>query len=718
MEKLLLYPNWRKRIRFRWGSMPSVGERATWGWMINFPIFDNLEVEGFGLYPGKPAKAGLKVEFKPGLTLILGANGLGKTTLITVIFRLLTGPFDIPALISRADLGNASLKVAALSPAAKGVFAQRVTDGAREAKARLSFSIGSDRLVVERRLRDMTLTAFSINGTAQKTDELSVFQPMVAKLVGVWSFGDWILLLRHMIFYFEDRRELVWDASAQRQLLRTLLLPPAIAQAWTEDERAILELDSRMRNLRFAAYREEQALTEVETKVRRGADVREELNTLESLQKTDVDQREKLDSMFVELDSRRQHARLRFLKAQQERESRYREYERAKLRAVEARFPQRSDSARYILEQLFAEADCLVCGKHVPTAAALIEKRIADNDCVICGSDLTGPDVEVPAAKLADRRVKKAQTLLEAIEPELAEADLQRAASDDEFNTARLELAELDAKISGRTARIDLLIQRLPPGEQDIHKQRSELASMRSRVEALTKELTDKRNTFSAFVDAQNQTMAQKSAAIMAAFSEFASGFLLETVNLIWAPQRARVGQTGEPIEFPAFELDMTGANFPTAVRRTGPEQVSESQKEFIDLAFRMALMQVASTTTFSSLVIDAPESSLDAVFVTRAADVLARFADSTLGNRLVATSNLVEGDLIPELLKRSAPSGDRVSRVIDLFKIAEPTAAIRELGGEYDRIMKNLMAKVEPPKRRASAKPVLSKPVGARRKG
>lgn len=674
------------------------------GRMINFPVFEDLDVQDFGLYPGKADKPGLKVGFKPGLTLILGANGLGKTTLITIIFRLLTGPFDIPALASRSDLGNASLKVAALGTTAKAIFAQRVTDGARDAIARLSFVIGTDKLVVERRLKDLALTKFLVNGVPQKAEDLTVFQPMIAKMVGVWSFGDWILLLRHMVFYFEDRRQLVWDASAQRQLLRTLLLPPAVAQAWTEDERTILELDSRMRNLRFAAYREEQALTEVETKVRDSVDVREELKALEGLQKTDVARREKLDNVFVDLDNRRQHSRLRFLKAQQERESRYREFERAKLRAVEARFPQRSDSARYILEQLFAEADCLVCGNHVPQAAALIEKRIAENDCVICGSNLTDPSLEVPSAKLADRRVKKAQLALEAIEPELADADQQRTSSEAEFDKTGIELAELDAKVSERTARIDLLVQRLPPGEQEIHKQRSELASMRSRVDALTKELTEKRNNFSAFVDTQNQTMAQKSATIMSAFSGFASGFLLETVNLVWAPQRARIGQTGEPIEFPAFELDMTGANFPTAVRRTGPEQVSESQREFIDLAFRMALMQVASVSDFSSMVIDAPESSLDAVFVTRAADVLARFADSKLGNRLITTSNLVEGELIPELLTRAAPSGDRVSRVVDLFKLAEPTAAIRELGGEYDRIMKNLMAKVEPPKKRPSA--------------
>ena len=62
------------------------------GKMINFPIFEQLDVTGFGLFPGKAdGPRGLNIKFQPGLTLILGANGLGKTTLIMILYRLLTG---------------------------------------------------------------------------------------------------------------------------------------------------------------------------------------------------------------------------------------------------------------------------------------------------------------------------------------------------------------------------------------------------------------------------------------------------------------------------------------------------------------------------------------------------------------------------------------------------------------------------------------------------
>ena len=430
-------------------------------------------------------------------------------------------------------------------------------------------------------------------------------------------------------------------------------------------------------------------------------DVREELRTLEELQAVDIEQREELDDSFVEIEARRQATRLRHIRAEQERETRYRELERAKLMAVEARFPKHSDTARYILGQLITEAECLVCGNHVPAAAAALEIRIEHDQCVVCGTDLGKPVAHVPTAKVADRRVKKAAVALETIDLELTEARRQLDELEAEYASFFQDIAQLDASVSERSARIDHLVRRLPPDEAELHQQRSELAIMRSRVEKLRSDLIEKRQEFRAFVDEESRTMVAQSDHIKVSFEHYAEGFLLEQCDLVWSPRKARVGQTGDLIEFPAFEFDMTGTDFPSPVRRTGPEQVSESQREFIELAFRMSLMEVAGTGGVGSLVIDAPESSLDAVFVTRAADVLARFAEPKRGNRLAITSNLIEGELIPELLRLSSPPRSRLSRLVNLFTIAEPTVAVRELRSEYKKVMDNLLASVVPKKTR-----------------
>ena len=79
--------------------------------MIEFPVCEQLRIDGYGLYPGRQRDHHLDIAFGPGLTLILGANGLGKTTLITILFRLLTGPNDL-----RSGSGD-SLGTTALHPA-------------------------------------------------------------------------------------------------------------------------------------------------------------------------------------------------------------------------------------------------------------------------------------------------------------------------------------------------------------------------------------------------------------------------------------------------------------------------------------------------------------------------------------------------------------------------------------------------------------------------
>jgi hypothetical protein len=250
----------------------------------------------------------------------------------------------------------------------------------------------------------------------------------------------------------------------------------------------------------------------------------------------------------------------------------------------------------------------------------------------------------------------------------------------------------LDTAVAQRCERIDALIRRLPKEEAALHEQREELARMRSRVETLKLDLHAQRAAFAEFIEGVRSSLLERASLIKDAFEGYAREFLIEECSLGWSLHKERVGQSGNPIEFPAFELDLASASFRSPVRRSGPEQVSESQREFIDLSFRMALMEVADDKNGATLVIDAPESSLDAVFVQRAADVLGRFASSKRGNRLIVTSNLNDGELIPRLLIHLGEDGWR-HRVVDLFEVAEPTAAVKQLKDEYLNVRKRVFS-------------------------
>jgi ABC-type dipeptide/oligopeptide/nickel transport system ATPase subunit len=645
--------------------------------VINLPLLDRLEVNNYGMYPGKYER-GINLKVGSGLTLIVGANGLGKTTLVMILYRLLTGPFDVPAF-ARRELGTAKLEATKLPRDRQLSLSTRVADGAREATGRLTFRIGLASFVVERSLFDLSLRGASINGDPIDLTELALQRWLMAK-VGVWSFADFILLLQQLLFYSESRRELVWDPAAQRELLRVLFLSPAEARKWSEDAREILEFDSYVRNLSAIRFRIEADIERQANLIENLPAVRTELSALSKLQDADAERRERLNQEIDSGDAQRFAWRQRKMELSQLREDRYRELERAKLLAITAEFPSQSETARYLLAHLMIEGQCLVCGEMAPREAHLLAERLARRRCVMCGHGLEQRRGGQPSAATLDR-LKKG---LDKVAVELDDATAQLQLAERYFNEVRQDVLTLNRAILDRSRLIDALIAKLPPEEATLHSKRSELAGWKARESEDRRQIDIKRDAFKSFIDEKNREIVKYAEQIKTAFHAYSEGFLVEDCNLVWQPQRARLGQSGEFFDFPAFELSMTGAGFAEAVRRAGPEQVSESQREFVDLAFRMALIQVAVTGRSGSLVIDAPESSLDIVFSERAVRVLNRFAN-THENRLIVTSNLSGGNFIYDLAK-TIPVGTRKERILDLFEVAEKTAAVREYWSDYKR--------------------------------
>ena len=659
--------------------------------MVHFPILLQVQVDDFGLFPGSDEHAaGPRINFHPGLTLVVGANGLGKTTFVTLIYRLLTGPHDISSLTGQEELGSRRLQALPLPPTERSFFAQRVADRAENAVARLSVSFGSHVLFIERKLSTLELVRLTLDGRTLPTDEEG-YQGTLVDLASLGSFGDFVLMLRFIVFYFEDRRALVWDQTAQRQILRMLFLPPESARTWTEKERAILETDSRMRNLRAALTREQRSLTQAERRAQSGEPLRDQLGALEQQQRIEVERLENLGNITLELDSLRQGARLDFLSAEQDREERLRTFERAKLLALEARFPNQADTAKYILAHLMSENECLACGATAPEAAAGFLSRLNARHCVVCNSDLNSAENIVPSASVADRRVAEAERALEEVDRLLAGARSALEQAKSTYSDHTRQCALLDSRIADRALRISQIVDQLPGSEREIRQQRDQLSVLRTRVEALSDELSDLREAFRSFVEENTMNVVNASERVEQAFAEYAQGFLEEEVSITRSSHKARVGQGGQNIEFPSYALDMTGPDFLDKVRRSGPSDVSESQREFIDLAFRMALIKAASQSGFGSLVIDTPESSLDVVFAKRAAEILIRFGSADGDNRLVVTSNLVEGSLIPTLTGAAGPDDRDMTRLVDLFEIAKPTRAIRHAEREYENARRQM---------------------------
>ncbi|HSD16070.1 MAG TPA: hypothetical protein VLC71_02265 [Thermomonas sp.] len=649
---------------------------------VQFPIFEGLDVNDYGLYPGLSVNPGLHLEFRAGLTLIVGTNGLGKTTLVTLLYRMLAGGYELGRdTLQAAELGGAGLEVNRLKPKARGLFADRVSDRAKNARAVLRVRLGGAKLSIERRLDNLGLVSLVLDGETLKNDE-ETFQSEILRLAGLSSFGDWLIFLRQMVFYFEDRRSLVWDASAQRQMFRILFLPPDISRALYVQERTFLQKDSEVRNLSAALFRLQHRIAQDDASNEGSADLRARIDSLRNAVESDVRRKAEMIEKFDSLDEQRRELRRDLLQTEDLAGRLEDQIEDTRLRLVYSKFPDGSATSKYLLSLLLSERRCAVCDTESPELAETLTARVEELACVLCGS-LAVVDSKAEASPIDRARLGNLRHELEIQKRriEAVQIALQEAAS--KHRQVSTHLLHLTADIDIRQEQLDGLIALLPSDDDTQMRAKEELGVIKDKIGDDKRALEALGTALSEGTEKLNVRMQEMAESIKTAFARYAGDFLFETAALKWSPLMRRIGQLHK-FETASFDLDMSGADFAGVQRRAGPESVSESQREFIDLAFRMALIEVAGQGEPGSLVIDAPESSLDAVFVERAADVLTRFAKPGSENRLLIASNIIDGRLLPGLIRRGIPADERDYRLVNLIELAVPTAAVRRERDAY----------------------------------
>lgn len=651
---------------------------------VRFPIFERLDVDDYGLYPGRRELPGLHIDFRPGLTLVVGTNGLGKTTLITLLYRMLAGGFELGRdTLQATELGGAGLEVSRLKPKPRGMFADRVSDRAKNARAVLRVRLGDAAFTIERRLDNLGLVALARNGQALTNDE-ETFQAEILRSAGLSSFGDWLIFLRQMVFYFEDRRSLVWDASAQRQMFRILFLPPDTANALYLQEREFLRKDSELRNLSAALFRLQQRIAQDDVANAGSADLRARIDSLRNAQESDMRRKAEMLERHDALDEQRRDLRRDLLQAEDLAGRLEEQIEDARLRLVYSRFPDGSATSKYLLSLLMSEGRCAVCEAESPSLAQTLTERVEHWACVLCGTP-RGADQDADVTPIDQARLGNLRRDLRIQRERIdaVEGDLRDAAC--KHRQVSTHLLHLTAEIDARGQQLDALIALLPADDDVQMRAKEELGVLKDKIGDDKRALEELSTKLKDATQRLNERVQGLADAIKSAFSRYAGDFLFETAALKWSPRMRPIGQLHK-FETASFELDMSGADFADVQRRAGPEAVSESQREFIDLAFRMALIEVAGQGGPGSLVIDAPESSLDAVFVERAADVLTRFGRPDAENRLIIASNIIDGRLLPDLIRRGIPEGEDDARLVNLIDLAVPTAAVRREREAYMR--------------------------------
>lgn len=667
--------------------------------LIRFPTFNSLTIDNYGLFPGEGDGGRVELLFRKGPTLIAGVNGLGKSTLVGILLRLLSGPFDLPGPAQDGDLGEVEPVLAAVPN--RTTFAARVADGAQQATAELAVHFGEKRLSVTRRLRDLSLVTYRIDDSERTESTESSFQDDIVGLMGTANFFDCMLIMRYVVFFLEDRRALVWGKTAQRELLRALFVPKERASRLSDLRYSMLSADSAYRNLRSVLNRR---IKDNETEIRRlssASGVRAELSVLEADLDGLRDQEEELSSDVARLEARRDDARARGAGAAQRRDSSIRDLERAKVSALRSAFSKTQDeNLLYVLARLEAEDFCLACETRSKGLGSAVASRLAHSQCPVCGTP-TGPADNKSVLDLSAARIQELQQTISACEVEVVTTAREIETVSAERRTALEGLAAVSQKKLDTAELIRARKRHLPTTDRSADDLDERNRELRALIEEEKLQYEERRTIFEDALQQSQVEVGAEQNSVAEAFARFANEFLRETCRISFQPMSVRIGQTGAEFRVNLFQLALSGGAVGGETPRSEPDQVSMSQKEFLDLAFRMALMEVASGGGSGTLVVDTPEASLDFLFAERAGNQLARFArgGGRTGNRVIVTSNLANPDLIPALLRGRPDGDDARSRVVDLLQLAVPNAAVREDGPRYEAFLKERVDEAERPR-------------------
>ncbi len=659
---------------------------------IRFPAIRSVDINGYALFPGTDG-TGLSHEFQNGVSVIAGINGLGKTTLLNALLRVLIGPNDV-LRENPSDVGSTSHQL--IGWRSPGYFANRVPDAAASASIAVRVSFGTEWVYLVRNLRDLGIEQLR-HGDEPVAASEETYQQLVVRLSGVDTFYDFHFLVRNLVFYLEDRRPLVWTDDGQFEMARILFIPGTEATVFSQLYDDIKSLDSRYRNLLTESNRMVKRLKD--QKRAEGAQ-QSNLSAIAALKDAYAGTQAALERTEVDLEAAIEEERLtsdEIRRAQLDLEAAFRDYEGLQQDFFARAFPEVSETFHYVFAHLISDGGCIVCGSAAPERADALRALVAAGSCPVCESSPTRQERMVPRSEVAAGRVNRAAQHLQ----------VQRRSLEGLTERKRGLMTRVERLLDDRRscleqndeqrAKLAALGARLPASSTAITELETSVKVTQEHLDSLQKTRNESVARFRRMMGAASERIVDAHSTVQRHFQTYVKHFLAEQCELNLRSRRRPIGESGQAVDFPGFDVLMTSGVFRDQPRpRETREDISESQKEFIDLAFRMALMRTATREDEGAmLVLETPEASLDSLFVYRAGALLRQFAEEggDLGNVLIASSNLNDANMIPALLGIDSDA-NRVaevpSRVINLLELAAPNAAMLTQGDAYRRQFRN----------------------------
>jgi hypothetical protein len=621
----------------------------------------------------------IDLTFPDGVFCLAGANGLGKSTFLLAINYGITGRVPEPDrdFISLEDYYERTEEFS------RSFFDGRISEKDREtAEVELDLRVGHSDIRLRRGMFEpeqlRTLFIRKQNGRIRRVKGSPIelqqeYNRQITEEVGLASFEQ-LVFLQHFVLTFDERRHLLfWQ---QRELEQTLFLSFGVSSDTARLADSLRDkaqkADSYGRNAVWRAGITRKKVRDLEDAVA-GLDEPDDVEA--EYKRLQADSDEAL-TLVTRVEGAYRDANLRFAELSAKQATLRAEYDTE----FSKRFASSTDVRHHpLVRRSIADSHCHLCDNRHSGIGTEIEKRVATGLCPICGSNWTTRAKEKDLGRLKDldkalaktvRDVAEAFARSERLRVEVEAASAKRDRSAEALERFSKKNRKAIARLEARgTVNVKAVLEEYRRQVEDLEREKrkryKERDAYRLRLRPIQQRLERQ------YRDAESQ--------FVPLFRKLAESFLGVDLNVVFELSRTS-GAT--------LILDVENGE------RREFHQLSESQRFFVDIALRMALIKYMSANDSPAcLYLDTPEGSLDIAYETRAGQMIAEFIKDGFG--CIMTANINTSRLLISLAAECGSANmvlHRMTAWADLTQVQ--TSEEKLFNAAYGAIEKGLRTK------------------------
>lgn len=609
------------------------------------PKIHEVIISDFSLYK---LKSEIVLNMDDGVFCLAGANGLGKSTFISILSYALTGIVIDPKK-NFGSINSIPKFVKNNEKFAITYFNGRIAESKRDlAYVSTKFSIGNHLYYIKRGFFDTDgLIEFSrvdkvsgeetIDQTLTSYGFLSQYKDLFAKDIDVTSFDQYIFLQSFVLTFDESKKLIFWDDAVMNRVLYLFFgIDPQKADTADDLRKKIGVHESNMRNLQWSITQNTRLLNELISAVI-------------------PENSEKIEATIAELELKEEELkRLYEASRSNQSETKSCELNISNISLKTSNLRKQYDEA---FNNMYNIDVPIEKDERIVAILRHISKKILNNEDVTQDfEDLkyrirhvseqlksNAKDSNIALLKSIDENVQKLQD-------ELNELMLKKERLTKELTQINNYIIQITNFIEKfRTENEQIITQALKIKTADIDKRIEALKSIINKDELKKEEDTRIRDEskieLSAIEKEIRKNYHNAEERFLPIFKNYANSFIGLDIDVELKSSSKGIGLV--------LKVNNT--------ERTERFQLSESQQYFIDIALRFALIEFTSSLN-AFMLIDTPEGSLDIAYESRAGKMFGDFVQK--GFDVIMTANINSSQLLLQMAKKCRKEKMKIERM------------------------------------------------------